>query len=222
MTDDIQKTRHYSITDSEWELVIDTLRKHGPDSAKAVLARGKQNADGRPSRSRTLYDVLQRDPIRRQEWEDAEREFLTQFVQIMHESALTPETIRDYDKKTGILVRERVSRRDMNWAALMVLRRYDAKWRDRKAVEVNGQIQHEHAHTLGAPTGFVLNPNEIALLPEHKAKQLLELLYEVEDAKHEHERTIIEQPAVARLPAAQQQSGDDPNQVTTGVYTGPE
>jgi hypothetical protein len=201
------------INDSEWGLVIETLRKHGPDSAKAVLVRGQQNADGRPARSRTLYDLLHRDPLKRQEWEDAEREFLTQFVQVMHESALTPEVIKDYDKKTGKLIRERVSRRDMNWAALMVLRRYDAKWRDRKAVEVNGQIQHEHAHMLGAPTGFVLNPEEIALLPEHKARQLLELLYEVEEAKH-GQREFIEQPTAAQLPATQQQSNTDSNEAT--------
>jgi hypothetical protein len=212
--------RRQAISDAEWRLVIDTLRQHGPDSAKAVLARGQTQGDGRPARRTTLNDVLKRDPIRRAQWEDAEREFLTQFVKVMHESAVTPEVIKEYDRKTGRLVRERISRRDMNWAALMVLRRYDPAWRDRKAVEVNGQIQHDHTHQLGSPTGFVLNPEEIALLPAEKAQQLLELLYEVEALKLENEsgptRELIDQPARA-LPSPQQQGEPDPDAPPPGL-----
>jgi hypothetical protein len=200
MNDETPKSFSRSINDTEWRVCIDTLREHGPDAAKAVLARGATHADGRPARRTTLGDTLRRDPLRRAEWEDAERDFLCQFVRVIHESAKTPDVIRRFDKKTGALVEERTDRRNSNWAALMVLRRYDPKWRERKAVEVNGQIQHDHQHSLGAPTGFVLKPDDIALLPADDARRLLELLTRVEELKLETEtnggnrRELIDAP----------------------------
>jgi hypothetical protein len=190
------RTRNF-LDDAEWQAVIDTLRSDGPEAAKLVLARGRTQADGRPARVSTLRDVLGRDPIKRQQWDDAMDEFIARFVAEAHKSAVTPEVIERYDRKTGALVERRTSRRDMNWMLIHVLRKLDPAWRDQKSVTVEGQVQHRHS--LDAPSGFVLRPDDIALLPAEDAGKLLELLYRVEDLKledqNEHKRELIDAPA---------------------------
>ncbi|MCC6676410.1 MAG: hypothetical protein IT436_04640 [Phycisphaerales bacterium] len=72
----------------------------------------------------------------------------------------------------------------MNWAALMVLRRYSPEWRERRALTVDGAIKHEHA--LGAPADeYRLSPADVLALSPEKQRLLFELLSEVEDARAE-------------------------------------
>lgn len=198
MTDKPTRSFRNPVTDAEWQTVIDTLTADGPEAAKLVLARGRTQSDGRPARVSTLRDILGRDPIKRQQWDDALDAFIARFVAEAHKSAVTPEVIERYDRKTGALVERRTSRRDMNWMLIHVLRKLAPdEWGERKRVAVDGQIQH--THNLNAPTGFVLRPEDIALLPAEDAGQLLELLYRVEDLKLEnesgHKRELIDAPA---------------------------
>jgi hypothetical protein len=204
--------RRGPITDAEWDIILDTLRQHGPDSAKLVLAQGRTQADGRPARVRTLEGMLDRDPIKRQQWEDAERSFLSQFVQVLHTSARTPEVVRRFDKKTGTLIEERVSRRDMNWAALMVLRRYDPAWREQKRTTIDGQLKHDHSHSLGnRPDQYVVGPEDVMSLPPSIQSQLLEALAMIEEnrlTEKENPRHVINQSKrPCELPAAGEETG---------------
>lgn len=204
--------RRGPITDAEWAVILDTLRQHGPDSAKLVLAQGRTQSDGRPARVRTLEELLKRDPAKRNEWEQAEREFLSQFVQVLHTSARTPEVVRRFDRKTGTLIEERVSRRDMNWAALMVLRRYDPAWREQKRTTIDGQIQHDHAHTLGTRHDqYVIGAEDVSALPADLQGPLLEALALIEEnrqaLKENPHRVIIATERPRELPAATEETG---------------
>jgi hypothetical protein len=191
------------ITPGEWSAVLNELRTKGPDAAKVLLARGRTQADGRPARTRTLWDALQREPYK-SEWEEALAEFVSKFSDWMHESALKPEIVRRYDRKTGALIEERTSRRDANWAALMVLRRYSPEWRERKAVTVDGQIEHQHQHALTGPDIYTLSGADVlgALTPSEQ-QALFALLEKVEAFKMEKRngRELIDAGEPARLEA---------------------
>lgn len=167
-----------------WEALKEAGRKGGLLAARKVWAADRaSNADGRTAGYRGLDAILKREPYA-SEWAQVEDEFVSQFVDVLHESAQTPEVIREFDKKTGRLVRERVSRRDMNWAALMVLRRYSPEWRERRAITVDGAIQHEHR--LGAPADeYRLSSADVLALPAEKQRLLFELLGEVEELRAE-------------------------------------
>lgn len=206
-----------AITPEEWALCLELLREKGPDAAKVMLSRGRRTADGRTARSRTLHDLIQREPYKG-EWDAALAEFVSKFSNWMHESALKPEVVERYDPKTGNLVERRTSRRDANWAALMVLRRYSAEWRDRKALTVDGEVKVNH--TADSGTAYRITASEVLALEPGEQDALFALLEKIEGIREENRngsrpREIIDARPIEpereerlALPAHPQQPGD--------------
>jgi hypothetical protein len=186
------------ITDGEWAVVLATLAEHGPEAAKLVIARGRVTARGVPSRVRTLADLLERDPRKRDEWETALGEFVSRFVAEAQKSALTPEVIERFDRKTGQLVERRVSRRDMNWMLIHVLRKLSPDWREQKRLAVDGKV--EHSHTLGTSSHvYQLTAADVLALPEADQSELFRMLEQVEQnraaaARPEPRYELIDEP----------------------------
>lgn len=199
------------VSDAEWEALLEIVRTQGEESARAALAQGRPpTAEGKPARYTTLRDML-KDPRRAAEWEDAKAVHLRKFVTFLQDSALKPDTIREYDKKTGVLIRERTDRRNANWACLMVLRRLSPEWRERKAVSIDGQIQHDHQHTLGeSAMTYRITADDVMKLPSDEATQLFRLLESIEQnrlAEKENPRVVINQSIKqpARLPGPEEE-----------------
>jgi hypothetical protein len=191
------------ISDGEWQVALETLREHGPEKAKLVFARGRVASDGRPSRVRTLADFLERSPAKRAEWEDALAEFVATFVSEAHKSALTPEVIERYDRKTGTLIERRVSRRDMNWMLIHVLRKLDPEsWSERRRVAVDGKV--EHSHTLSDGHTYRLAASDVLGLSPSDQSDLFRLLDLIEQNRapavqpQESEHELIDEPEPPR------------------------
>ncbi|MCC6676411.1 MAG: hypothetical protein IT436_04645 [Phycisphaerales bacterium] len=90
--------RSRRMSDALWERIKQAGREGGLLAARMVWAADRAaNADGRTAGYRGLDAILKREPYA-SEWAAVEDEFLGQFVEVLHESARTPEVIREFDK----------------------------------------------------------------------------------------------------------------------------
>lgn len=200
------------VTPALWAAILEAGRKGGLLAARLVYARGRPTqADGRPAGTRGLDAILQREPFK-SEWQRAEDEFLSQFVDLAHKAATTTDVVERYDPKTGRLVERREDSRNRNWMLIQTLRRYSPDWREQKRVAVDGQIQH--THSLGArPDQYILTGEEVlSSLEPHEQEALFALLEKVEAHRMENrngKRELIDEPKPARrLPPPQSEGGE--------------
>ena len=183
-------TRGCPVSAAMFDLLLGAARKGGWPAVFKVFAQGETTTEvkpygvyERPARRRTLAQFLDKRPDLKQLLDSACQErrdrLLTALENEAEKIALGEgDVTQDFDK-SGNVTRKRTDVRNKLRAIETLLKAHDPDtFGDRKRLEVAGQVNHDH-RLAPPPNGFVLTPDQIAMLSPHRAGLLIELLDEI-------------------------------------------
>lgn len=163
----------------------------------------------RPARRKTLRNFLNRRSDLHALLEDAANQRRDRLLNALENEAekiaLSEGDVTLDFGKNGQVTRKRVDRRNKLRAIETLLKAHDPDlYGDRKRVEVDGKVDHRHAHahligTASDNSGYRVSYEALATLPPDEQRQLLMLLEKVEQARLEQSRERI---AAQHQPAA--------------------
>lgn len=195
-------SRGCPVSAAMFDRLMDAARKGGWSAVFTVFAQGETTTEAkpygiyeRPARRRVLGQFLDKRPDLKALLDNAAQErrdrLLSQLEDEVEKIALgAGDVTQDFDDK-GNLRRTRVDRRNKLHALLKLLGSHNPDvYADRKKVDVEGQIDHRHAHAhlvgnVDEAGGYRVSFDALQTLPPDEQQQLFRLLEKVEAARIE-------------------------------------
>lgn len=163
------------ITPEERERLLEVCARSGPIVARKVLARGRVDSSGRPSRRRTLLDLLETDLDFRAEWQRACEEFESTLEErIVRESERADTTTR-FDPKTGAVVEVREERRNQVNLMLRLAEAINpARWAPKR--NITAETKNLNVNIDAGRDGYLLRADDVLFLDEPDRLHFLDCL----------------------------------------------
>lgn len=191
-------SRGCPVSAAMFDRLMEAARKGGMSLVYKVFAEGDTTTETkpygvyeRPARRRTLAAFLDKRPdllaLLDSACQERRDRLLASLEDEVERIALGPgDVTQDFDDK-GNLKRTRVDRRNKLHALLRLLGSHNPDvYGERKRLDVAGQVNHAHAHlTVGAPGGFVIEPDRLEALDPEERATLMRLIVKMEEARRE-------------------------------------
>lgn len=199
----LSPTRECALSGPCFAKLVDAAKRGGWEAVWTAWAEGEfvteinrlGNPIQRPRRRRTLGRVLDRRSDLRAILDEAAQEKRSRLIAELEDEiekiALGPGDITQDFNKQGQVTRVRTDKRNKVWAILQLLKAHDDRYTDRRKVEVEGQVDHRHAHAhlVGNSGGYSVDfESAQAALSADEARTLMVLLEKIENVRLERAR----------------------------------
>lgn len=192
MTDNTPERRG-ALTEREFTLACEIYAKTGSKAAAILaLSGGATDAEGRPSRRRTLEEALQRNPEWAQRWEDAKYAALGTVEAEIAKAALTVDERPIFDKSGKLLGVQRDSRPRNDMLKFLARKLDPDAWSEKRQLLHGGTIDHRHGPADGF--GVLISAEDVLLLEGTDRAEFIRLLSTIRDAKQPENLNVIDQP----------------------------
>jgi hypothetical protein len=162
-----------SVTESRKQAFLKVLRETG--SFRAACRAASPHATGEHAGSSTWHDLMRHDPEFAAAVEQAKDDFVAMAEQELVRRSFEVPT-RPVLNRAGEVVGQIEDRMSADRMLMNLIRRHAPEYRETKALEVSGQIEHR-AHLM-------LKPVDILLLDEPDRVRLIELLEQIQDRRN--------------------------------------